>query len=109
MLIIDPSDKPKGEAISITLEPDGRRMYTLDLDGFSSGIYSAVVSKGSAKSTEVFTVGLQTGSGEISISTTKLSYEPGEAVLVLGETKPNILLTLTMIDPDGNEVKIKVG
>jgi hypothetical protein len=107
LLIIDPSDKPKGEAISITLEPDGRRIYTLDLDGYSSGIYSAVVSKGSAKSTETFTVGLQTGSGDISIGTTKLSYEPGEAVLVLGETNSNILLTLTLIDPNDYEVKVK--
>ncbi len=107
LLIIDPSDKPKGDAISITLEPDGRRMYTLDLDGYSSGIYSAVVSKGTAKSTETFTVGLQTGSGEISINTTKLSYEPGEAVLVLGKTNSNILITLTLIDPNENEVKVK--
>jgi len=107
LLIIDPSDKPKGEAISITLEPDGRGSYTLDLDGFSSGIYSAVVSKGNTKSTETFTVGLQTGSGEISIVTTKFTYEPGEAVLILGETKPNVLFTLTLIDPDENEVKVK--
>jgi hypothetical protein len=107
LLIIDPSDKPKGDAIPITLEPDGRGSYTLDLDGYSSGIYSAVVSKGTAKSTETFTVGLQTGSGEISIGTTKLSYEPGEAVLVLGETNSNVLLTLTLIDPNENEVKTK--
>ncbi len=105
LLIIDPSDKPKGEGIQITLEPDGRHVYTLDLEGYSSGIYSAVASKGSAKSTETFTVGLQTGSGEISISTTKINYEPGESILVLGETKPNVLLTLTLTDPDGNEVK----
>jgi hypothetical protein len=107
LLIIDPSDKPKGESIPITLEPDGRGSYTLDLDGFSSGIYSAVISKGSAKSTETFTVGLQTGSGQIIISSTKLSYEPGDPVLILGETKPNVLLTLTLIDPDENEVKTK--
>ncbi len=107
LLIIDPSDKPKGEAISITLEPDGRGSYTLDLDGFSSGIYSAVVSKGNAKSTETFTVGLLTGSGEINIVTTKLNYEPGETVLILGDTKPNSLLTITLIDPDENEVKVK--
>ena len=107
LLIIDPSDKPKGEAISITLEPDGRGSYTLDLDGFSSGIYSAVVSKGNAKSTETFTVGLLTGSGEINIVTTKLNYEPGESVLILGDTKPNSLLTLTLTDPDENEVKVK--
>jgi len=108
LLIIDPSDKPKGDAIQITLEPDGTGFYTLDLNGYSSGVYSAVVSKGTTKSTEVFTVGLQTGSGEITFSTTKLSYEPGESVLILGETKPNILLTLTLIDPDGNEVKNKI-
>jgi hypothetical protein len=105
LLIIDPSDKPKGEAIPITLKPDGTNNHILDLKGFSSGVYSAVVSKGSAKSTETFTVGLQTGSGEIRIATTKTSYEPGESVLVLGETKPNVLLTLILIDPNGNEVK----
>jgi hypothetical protein len=107
LLIIDPSDKPKGESISITLEPDGRGSYTLDLDGYASGIYSAVIGKGNTKSTETFTVGLQTGSGEISIVTTKFTYEPGEAVLILGDTKPNILFTLTLIDPDENEVKVK--
>ena len=107
LLIIDPSDKPKGEAIPIILEGDGRGSYTLDLNAYSSGIYSAVISKGTAKSTETFTVGLQTGSGEITINTTKLHYEPGEAVLVLGKTKPNILLTLTLIDSKDNEIKVK--
>jgi len=106
LLIIDPSDKEK-EAVSISLEPDGRGSYTLDLNGYSSGIYSAIVSKGNTKSTETFTVGLQTGSGEISIATTKLNYEPGESILILGDTKPNILLTLTLTDPDENEVKVK--
>ncbi len=107
LLIIDPSDKPKGESIVINLEPDGRGSYILDLDGFSSGIYAAVISKGSSRSTETFTVGLQTGSGEVTINTTKLSYEPGEGVLILGETKPNVLLTLSLIDPNENEVKTK--
>ena len=105
LLIIDPSDKPKGEAIPITLKPDGTNSHILDLKGYSSGVYSAVVSKGSAKSTETFTVGLQTGSGEITISTTKISYEPGESILVLGETKPNVLLTLILIDNKENEIK----
>ena len=105
LLIIDPSDKQKGEAVPITLKPDGTNSHILDLNGFSSGVYSAVVSKGSAKSTETFTVGLLTGSGEISIATTKTSYEPGDSVLVLGTTKPNVLLTLILIDPNENEVK----
>ena len=107
LLIVDPSDKPKGDAISITLQPDGRGTYSLDLDGYSTGVYSAVLSKGSAQTTEIFTVGLQIGSGEIDINTTKLDYLPGDSVLILGDTAPNALLTITMTDPDGNEVKVR--
>ena len=107
LLIIDPSDKPKGDAVSITLEPDGRGSHSIDLKGFASGVYTAVISKGSAQSTEVFTVGLQIGSGEIEINTTKTDYNPGDSILVLGDTGSNVLLTLTLIDPNGDEIKVK--
>ena len=107
LLIIDPSDKPKGDSVSITLQPDGRGSYSIDLEGFASGAYTAVISKGSAQSTEIFTVGLQVGSGEIGINTTKEDYQPGDSILVLGDTGSNVLLTLTLIDPNGNEIKIK--
>ena len=107
LLIIDPSDKPKGEAVSITLQADARGTHSLDLDGFASGVYTAVVSKGSTQSTEIFTVGLQTGSGEISINTTKEEYNPGDSILILGDTNANILLTINLIDPEGNVVKTK--
>ena len=106
MLIVDPSDKPKGEDIQIRLQPDGRGTYNLDLKGYSSGVYTAVVSKGAAKSTEIFTVGLQPGSGEIDINTTKLEYEAGDPILILGDTGSNVLLTVTLYDPKGKEVKI---
>ncbi len=106
LLIIDPSDKPKGDTVYITLQPDGRGSYSIDLDGFASGVYTAVVSKGNAQNTEIFTVGLQVGSGEIKINTTKEDYNPGDSILVLGDTGSNILLTLTLIDPNGNEIKI---
>ena len=107
LLIIDPSDKPKGDSISITLLPDGTGTYELDLDGFSSGVYTAVVSKGTAQSTEIFTVGLQIGSGDIKINTTKTDYLPGDSILILGDTNPNVLLTITMTDPNGDEIKVK--
>jgi len=107
LLIIDPSDKPEGESTSITLQPDGRGTHTLKLDGYSSGVYTAVISKGTAQNSEVFTVGLQTGSGEIKINTTKLDYQPGDSILVLGETGSNVILTITLINPEGEEVKIK--
>jgi hypothetical protein len=107
LLIIDPSDKPKGDTISITLQPDGRGSYSLNLEGYASGVYTAVISKGSTQNTEIFAVGLQTGSGNIEINTTKLDYLPGDSILILGDTAANSLLTITLIDPDGNEVKIK--
>ena len=107
LLIIDPSDKPIGEAISITLQPDGRGSHSLDLTNYASGVYSAVISKGSDQSTEIFTVGLQTGSGEIEINTTKSDYIPGDSILLLGDTAANVLLTVSMIDPDGNIIKEK--
>jgi len=107
MLIVDPSDKPKGESIQIKLGADGRSTYELELKGYSSGVYTAVVSKGASKSSETFTVGLQTGSGKISINTTKIEYEPGDPILILGDTNPNVLLTITLYDPNGEEIKVK--
>jgi len=110
MLVIDPSDKPKvfadgSSVIPITLEQDGKKNYILDLNGYTSGVYTIVVNKGSTKTSAVFTVGLQTGSGDIKIRTTKLEYLPGDPILVLGETNPNALITISLIDPDGNEWK----
>jgi len=107
LLIIDPSDKPKEDAISITLQEDARATHSLDLKGYSSGIYTAVISKGSAQSSEIFTVGLQTGSGEIHINTTKEKYQSGDSILILGDTGSNVLLTITMTDSNGNEIKTK--
>jgi len=107
LLVIDPSDKPVGESISITLEPDGRGNYELDLTGYPSGVYTAVISKGSAQSTEIFAVGLQTGSGDIKISTTKLEYNPGDSILLLGDTAENTLLTITLMDSEGNIIREK--
>ena len=54
LLVIDPSDKPTGDAISITLQPDGRGIHSIKLDGYSSGVYTAVISKGNAQSTGNF-------------------------------------------------------
>jgi len=107
LLIIDPSDKPIGETISITLQPDGRGTYSLNLEGYPSGVYTAVISKGSAQNSEIFAVGLQTGSGKVEINTTKLNYLPGDSILILGDTSSNSLLTITLIDSEGNEVKVK--
>jgi len=107
LLIIDPSDKQKGESLLITLQADGRGTHTLDLQGYSSGVYTAVASKGNTKSTEIFTVGLQIGSGTIDINTTKVAYNPGDPILILGDTGSNVLLTLTLTDEEGKVIKVK--
>lgn len=105
LLIIDPSDNPKGTAESIKIGPEGTANFELDLKGYSSGVYTAVASKGNAKSSATFTVGLQIGSGAIDINTTKIDYEPGDSVLILGKTSANVLLKVQLIDPSGNIVK----
>ena len=108
LLIIDPSDRQKGDTISITLQPDGRGSYSLNLDEYASGVYNAIVSKGNTKNTEMFAVGLQTGSGEIQITGVKEGYKPSESILILGNTKHgDVLVTLTLINEKGEKVKSK--
>ncbi len=106
LLIADPSDKKKFSD-TIVLGPEGRMDYELDLTGYTSGVYTAVLSRGNSQINEVFSVGLQTGSGEISVRTTKDTYHPGDSILILGETSKNVLLTLELRDPDGKSVKSK--
>ncbi|MEE9563687.1 MAG: biofilm-associated protein [Nitrosopumilaceae archaeon] len=106
LLIIDPSDQATFTD-TIIVGPDGKKEYELDLTGYGSGVYTAVVSRGNAQAEELFSVGLQTGSGQIEISTTKDSYKPGDPILLLGKSGANILVKLTLYDPDGNEIKSK--
>jgi len=94
-------------ADDVILGGDGRKNYELDLTGYTSGVYSTVVSRGNAQTSEVFTVGLQTASDQIDIRTAKDAYHRGEpiAVSVYGEAK--ILLTITLLDPEGEKIKVK--
>lgn len=105
LIIITPSGKIQGEEISITLREDGRASHELELIGFGSGIYSAVIQKGNSQTTENFSVGLQTGSGDIEANTIKTSYGQGEKILLLGNTNPNVLMTATLLDPSGKRIK----
>ena len=58
--------------------------------------------RANSKYTKVFSVGLQTGSGEIEARSTKDTYYAGGQVLVLANSNPNVLVTISLIDPDGN-------
>jgi hypothetical protein len=105
MIIINPSGSINGEEISIELREDGRETYELDLSGYSSGIYTAVIQKDNSQSSETFSVGLQLGSGPIEAKTTRTEYNQGERILLLGSTNANSLLNLILIDPEGTEMK----
>ena len=108
LIIVDSSDQAKDDIISITLQPDGRGVHTIKLSNYSPGIYTAVVSKGSTQSAEIFTVGLKLTPGDIEIRTTKLDYHRGDSILILGEVKgSNSLLKINMINPDGEIVKTR--
>jgi hypothetical protein len=105
IMIINPTGGIVGNDIPITLASNGKANYNLDLSGYSSGIYTAVIKKANSQNSEQFSVGLQTGSGPIEVQTTQLEYERGERVLLLGNAKPNSLLITTLMDPSGKEIR----
>jgi hypothetical protein len=106
LIIITPSGSVVGSDIIVQLKADGRGQHSLDLSGYVSGIYTAVVKKGGSQNSENFSVGLLSGSGQISSKITQTEYVQGERILLLGSTtNPNSLMTVTLINPDGLEVK----
>jgi len=106
ILILDPSDKQK-LIDTIVLSPGGGANYELDLEGYSSGVFSIILTRGNSQASNVFAVGLETGSGPIELRTTKEMYLPGESILLLGETGENSLLKIILRDPEGNIIKQK--
>jgi hypothetical protein len=106
LIIITPSGSVLGTDIPIQLKADGRGEHNLDLSGYVSGIYTAVIKKGGSQSSENFSVGLLTGSGEINAEVTQTEYIQGERILLLGSTtNSNSLLIVNLIDPSGKEIK----
>ena len=104
LIIIDPSDKQKF-ADTITIGLDGLYTYTLNVAGYAPGVYSAVITRGNEKVETKFSIGLQTGSGSINIKTIKDIFLPGDPILLLGETSPNSIITISLNDPNGNKIK----
>ena len=79
----------------------GTKTFTIDLAGYSSGVYKAVVSNSTYQDTSQFSVGLSAGSGAITFSSTQSTYYPGENILILGITGANSILNVSLIDPNG--------
>ena len=90
---------------SVTTDLTGHGHNVLDLSSLSSGVYTAIALKGNLQDTTKFSVGLSTGSGPITLSSTKEVYVAGERVLVIGKTGVNAILTISLNDPQDNVIR----
>ena len=90
---------------SVTTDLTGHGHGVLNLNSFSAGVYTAIALKGNLQDTTKFSVGLTTGSGQITFSSTKDVYAPGDRVLILGKTGSNSILVISLIDPQNNTIR----
>ena len=104
LIVIDEASKER-LSDSIGLGPDGFLIYEFSAGDLSSGAFSIELRQGKARGDTVFTIGLATGSGPIQMQTTKDQYNPGESILVMGNTGKNSLISVTLHDPDDNVLK----
>ena len=106
--IFDHSDNRKFTE-SVKTNSIGTTIFTVDLAGYSSGVYKAVVSNPTYQDTAKFSVGLSSGSGAITFSSTQIDYYPGESILIIGNTGANSILNISLIDPNGETInKIEI-
>ena len=102
--VFDPSDIKTFTKL-IKTNSIGTKTITLDLTGYTSGVYRAVTANTSYQDTSKFSVGLSAGSGVITFSSTKTYYSTGDGILILGNTvNGNALLTISLINPSGEYV-----
>jgi len=99
--VLDSNDNLKISNI-ITTNSLGKVKHTVDLDGLSAGVYRIAVSVQNIQDSVKFSIGLEAGSGSISLATTQGNYSPGDSILLIGNTGNNARLTLTLFDPSGN-------
>ena len=101
------TDKSGNEEFSTTITTGvtGHGRDTLNLNSLSSGVYTAIALKGSMQDSTKFSVGLVTGSGPITLSSTKDVYAPGDRVLIIGKTGSNSILHINLIDPQDNTIR----
>jgi len=105
LILIDSADREKFSD-TINLGPSGRIVYEIDTSEIPTGSYTLNAKRGESTGSIIFTVGLTTGSGTISIQTTRDNYEKGEQILILGNTGAiNVLLDVTIYDSSGTVVK----
>ena len=105
LILIDSADREKFSD-SINLGADGKEIYSIDTNELPTGAFTLNAQRGESTGTATFTIGLTTGSGAISVQTTRDKYEQGDQVLILGNTGSiNVLLEITVTDSNGKVIK----
>ena len=105
IILIDSADREKFSD-TLNLGPDGKEIYKIQSGELTTGAFTLNAKRGESSGSAVFTIGLTTGSGAISIQTTREDYKQGEQILILGNTGAiNVLLDITISDSDGNVIK----
>jgi len=89
---------------SVTTSSTGKSRYSMDLTGLSSGIYRSVIGALNVQDSIKFSIGLEPGSGEISLITTQENYIPGESITLIGNTGNNARIMITLYAPSGSTV-----
>lgn len=106
LVIVHPSTHNEKERLPIELDLEGVYVHMLDLSDFARGIYAATAYYGNNSADQTFTVGLQPNAGQMTLSTTKSLYTPGELVTVLGvSSRKQALVDLSLSDPSGEVVR----
>ena len=91
---------------SINLGADAIEKYKIEQGELSSGSYVLSAQRGESVSEVRFSIGFTTGSGVITVQTTKTEYIQGDQILILGNTgSPNALLQVKILDPDTEVIK----
>tara|TARA_B100000029_G_scaffold37130_1_gene34924 strand:+ start:860 stop:2974 length:2115 start_codon:yes stop_codon:yes gene_type:complete len=105
IIVIDSADREK-LSDTLNLGPSGKTVYEIDSGELATGAYTFDVRRGESTGKGIFTIGLTTGSGAISIQTTRDEYKQGEQVLILGNTGAiNVLLDISITDSSGTVIK----
>ena len=99
--VLDSSDNIRISDHTIT-SSDGAGKYVIDLDSLPAGLYRAVVGIQNIQDSVKFSVGIEGGSGEITLNIIKDAYAPGESILILGKTGSDARLTIVLLDPSEN-------
>ena len=105
IILIDSADREK-LSDTINLGPDGKEVYLIDASDLPTGAFTMNAKRGESSGSAVFTIGLTTGSGSITVQTTRDEYKQGEQMLILGNTGAvNVLLDITIINPEEKVIK----